>query len=145
MNLIETDVLYALLNSSDAQHKAALRLFEQVKEGKLRASISSLSLLELELLIRSGDILIKGKKASEEESKEWFEDLCIALKLYNTSLEPIECEDITLSAELRFKYNLSFFDSHYAAQALRRGFSLISADKAYDKVKGMSRIVPDSI
>lgn len=145
MNLIETDVLYALFDSSDAQHKAALKLFEQVKEGKLRASIGSLSLLELELLIRSGDILIKGKKASEKEAKEWFEELCIALKQYNISPESIECEDIALSAELRFKYNLSFFDSHYAAQALRRGFSLISADKAYDKVKGISRVVPDSI
>jgi len=111
----------------------------------LKASLSSLSLLELELLIRSGDILIKGKKATEGEAKEWFKDLCIALKQYNISLEILECEDIALSAELRFKYNLSFFDSHYAAQALRRGFNLISTDKAYDKVKGLSRVMPDSI
>ena len=57
MNLIETDVLYALFDLSDVQHKVALRLFERVREGGLKASLSSLSLLELELLIRSGDIL----------------------------------------------------------------------------------------
>jgi len=142
MGLIETDILYALFDLFDAHHDAALNPFEQVREGKLRASLSSLSLLELELLIRSGDILIKGKKATEEEVKEWFKDLCIALKQYNISLESIECEDLALSAELRSKYNLSFFDSHYAAQALRRGLGLISMDKAYDRVQGLSRIVP---
>ncbi len=143
--LVETDILYALMDVSDAHHKTALKIFDLVKQKKLNICVIPLSLLELELLIKSGDILIDGKKASEQATKLWFDNLCVALKQYGIILESIECEDFVISALLRSEHNLSFFDSHYAAYVKRTNSRIISMDKVYDRISGIERTDPRSL
>ena len=143
--LVETDILYALMDVNDAHHKTAIKIFDLVKKKKLNIRVNPLSLLELELLIRSGDILIEGKKASEQETKLWFDDFCIALKQHGIILESIECEDFVIGAQLRSEHNLSFFDSHYAAYVKRTKSRIISMDKVYDRISGIERTDPRSL
>jgi predicted nucleic acid-binding protein len=143
--LVETDILYALMDVNDAHHKTAIKIFDLIKKKKLTIRVNPLSLLELELLIRSGDILIDGKKASEHETKLWFDDFCIALKQHGIILESIECEDFVISAQLRSEHNLSFFDSHYAAYVKRTKSKIITMDKAYDRISEIERTDPRSI
>jgi predicted nucleic acid-binding protein len=145
IDLIETDILYALMDVHDAHHKTAIKVFDLVKKKKMNICVNPLSLLELDLLIRSGDILINGKKASEQETKLWFDDLCIALKQHSIILESIECEDFAISAQLRSEHNLSFFDSHYAAYAKRTKSGILSMDKVYDLISEVERIDPRSL
>ena len=145
IDLIETDILYALMDVNDVHHKTALTIFELVKKKKLNVCVDPVSLLELELLIRSGDILIDGKRASEHETKLWFDDFCIALKQHGIILEAIDCEDFAISAHLRSEYKLSFFDSHYAAHVKRTKGIIFSMDRAYDQISGIERIDPRSL
>jgi len=49
------------------------------------------------------------------------------------------------SVYLRQTLNLTFFDSHYAATALNLDRKVISFDKAYDTIPGLTRIKPDTI
>ncbi len=145
LDLIETDILYALMDIKDAHHKTAIKIFDMIKEKKLNICVNPISLLELELLIRSGDILIDGERASEQETKSWFDDFCIALKQHAIILESIDCEDFVISAHLRSEHNLSFFDSHYAAHVKRTTGRIISMDKAYDRISEIVRIDPRSL
>jgi len=46
------------------------------------------------------------------------------------------------SVYLRQTLNLTFFDSHYAATALNLDRKVISFDKAYNMVPGLTRIKP---
>jgi predicted nucleic acid-binding protein len=49
------------------------------------------------------------------------------------------------SVYLRQTLNLTFFNSHYAATALKHDRKIISFDQAYDKVPGLTRIKPEAI
>lgn len=49
------------------------------------------------------------------------------------------------SVYLRQTLGLSFFDSHYAATALNLDGKIISFDRAYDRVPGLTRIEPGSV
>jgi len=60
----------------------------------------------------------------------------------NAEFEPLT-PDVALSAVyLRQTFHLGFFDSHYAATALKLDRTIISFDRAYDDVKGLKRIDP---
>ena len=60
--LVETDILYALMDVSDAHHKTALKIFDLVKQKKLNICVIPLSLLELELLIKAVTFLLTVRK-----------------------------------------------------------------------------------
>ena len=49
------------------------------------------------------------------------------------------------SVYLRRTFDLTFFDSHYAATALSLDRKIISFDRSYDKVHGLTRIEPATI
>ncbi len=104
--------------------------------------VDSLALHELELNLKSGSILIKSKKATSEQIAAFFRELDELLSLYGADLFPLTCEEVSLSAELRRDYDLSFYDSHHAAAALLHDTEIISTDTAYDKVGGLKRLDP---
>jgi predicted nucleic acid-binding protein len=65
--------------------------------------------------------------------------------LPNLKYVPLEPDVALASTYLRKSADLSFFDSHYAATALSRDRRIISFDRAYDMVPGLSRTDPADV
>jgi len=133
MPLIENDVIFAFLNSLDPKFKPAERIFNKIGSGQLKVSVSSVALVEMELVYRS-----------EGRDEALLKDMAALASIPNTTFEPLT-PDVTLSSVfLRQTFRLGFFDSHYASAALKLDGKIISFDKAYDRVNGLKRIDPVS-
>jgi len=53
MPLLENDVIFAYLNEYDPNHNIAERIFQKLQNGEIDVEISSVSLIEMELIYRS--------------------------------------------------------------------------------------------
>jgi len=132
--LLENDVIFAYLNEYDPKHEYAENIFENLRKGEIHLHISSVSLIEMELIYRS-----------EKREDKLLEDLAALAALPSVSYEPLT-PDVTLTAVyLRQTLKITFFDSHYAAAALNTDRTIISFDPAYDNVQGLTRIDPSSL
>ncbi|MEM2913261.1 MAG: PIN domain-containing protein [Candidatus Bathyarchaeia archaeon] len=134
MPLLENDVIFAYLNEYDPNHPIAERIFRKLHDGEISIHISSVSLIEMELIYRS-----------EKMEERLLRDLAALAALPNVEYVPLTPDTAVASVYLRQTLNLSFFDSHYAATALSLDRKIISFDKAYDKVLGLTRIKPDAL
>lgn len=131
MTLLETHLIFAYLNEKDAHHEASTGIFRKIKRGS-RVSISTLSLIELELIYKSSgyqDLLQTH--------------LAILSSLPNVDYSPLTVDIVLTSTVIREEHGLSFFDSHYAATALHGDGKILSTDKAYTRVPGLLLIEPD--
>ncbi|MBN2334326.1 PIN domain-containing protein [Candidatus Bathyarchaeota archaeon] len=131
MPLLENDVIFAYLNQHDKNHKAAEQVFEALRLGELQPEVSSVALLEMELIYRSRGI-----------EELLLSHLAAVSALPNIKYAPLTPDLVLASVYLRQTLGLTFFDSHYAATALNYDRRIISADRAYDKVPGITRIDP---
>ena len=100
---------------------------------------------ELELNLKAGNILIEERRTTLEDIAKFFTDLSRLLSLYDLNIFPLTCEQIAKAANLRKKYNLTFYDSHHAASAMLYDSKIISTDNTYDSVVDLKRINPYSI
>ena len=134
MPLLENDVIFAYLNEYDHNHATAERIFQKLQNGELNLEISSVSLIEMELIYRS-----------EKMENKLLKDLAAVAVLPNVKYIALTPDVAVASVYLRQTLNLTFFDSHYTATALNLDQKIISSDKAYDKIQGLTRIKPDTI
>ncbi len=131
MPLIENDVLFAFMNAEDGHHEPATALMRRLDDGELRAEISSVALVEMELIYMSEGL--EGRLVG---------DLAAISALKGLRVLPFTPDIAVAAAYVRGAHGLSFFDSHYAATALAGDGEIISFDKAYDRVPGLTRIDP---
>ncbi|MEM1581093.1 MAG: PIN domain-containing protein [Candidatus Bathyarchaeia archaeon] len=134
MPLLESDIIFAYLNEYDPNHPIAERIFRKLQHGEIILHISSVSLIEMELIYRS-----------EKMEERLLRDLAALAALPSVKYMPLTPDTTVASVYLRQTLNLSFFDSHYAATALSLDRKKISFDEAYDKVPGLTRIKPDTL
>ena len=134
MPLLENDVIFAYLNELDPHHEAAERIFKKLQEGELTLDASSVSLVEMELIYRS-----------EGKENLLLAHLSAIAALPGVKYAPLTPDLVIAGVYLRQTLALTFFDSHYAATALNLDRQIISYDRAYDKVPGLTRIDPDTI
>jgi predicted nucleic acid-binding protein len=134
MPLLENDVIFAYLNEYDSNHTIAERIFQKLQNGEISVEISSVSLIEMELIYRS-----------EKMEAKLLKDLAAVAALPHVKYIALTPDVAVASVYLRQTLNLAFFDSHYAATALNLDRKIISFDQAYDKVPGLTRIKPDTI
>ena len=134
MPLLENDIIFAYLNEYDQNHQVAEKIFQKLQNNEITLEISSVSLLEMELIYRS-----------EKKEDQLLKDLSAVAALPNVTYIPLTPDIAVTSVYLRQTLNLTFFDSHYAATALNIDQKIISTDKAYDKIKGLTRINPETI
>lgn len=134
MPLLENDIIFAYLNEYDPNHLVAEKIFQKLEKGEIRAEISSVSLVEMELIYRS-----------ERIEHKLLEHLAAVAALPNVKYIALSPDIAVASVYLRQTLNLTFFDSHYAATALNMDRKIISFDKAYEKVSGLIRIEPESL
>ncbi len=110
--LVETGFLLAL-NPDDSHHKRAVDVLEKAKKGEIKLYISSPSLIELSLLLRSRGL-------DEDIISTAFISIEDAIKMYTkVQYACLKAEHLALSAELRKRYKeLTFFDSLHASIAI---------------------------
>jgi predicted nucleic acid-binding protein len=132
--LIENDVIFAYLNELDPNFSVAERIFRKISSGSISVSISSVALVEMELIYRS-----------ENREEALLRDMVALAALPNATFESLT-PNVALSAVyLRQTFGLSFFDSHYAATALNLDQAILSFDHSYEIVKGLKRLDPARI
>jgi len=134
MPLLENDVIFAFLNEFDSNHTIAERIFRKLRSGEATVEISSVSLLEMELIYRS-----------EGMEDKLLKDLAAIAALPNVKYIALTPDVAVASVYLRQTLNLTFFDSHYAAVALNLDRRILSFDRSYDRVKGLTRVDPATI
>ena len=134
MPLLENDVIFAYLNEYDPNHVIAEKIFKKLKNAEITLDISSVSLVEMELIYRS-----------EKIEDKLLKDLAAIAALPNVKYTPLTPDTAVASVYLRQTLNLTFFDSHYAATALNLDRKILSLDHAYDRVPGLTRIKPETI
>jgi len=134
MPLLENDVIFAYLNRSAPNHDVAKRIFQKLKNREITVEISSVSLIEMELIYRSEGI-----------EDRLLQHLAALATLPNVKYVPLTPDIAITSVYLRQTFNLTFFDSHYAATALNLDRIIISFDKSYDRIPDLTRIKPESL
>jgi len=134
MPLLENDVIFAFLNEYDPDHTVAEKVFQKIRSGEAMVEISSVSLLEMELIYRS-----------EGMEDKLLKDLAAIAALPNVKYIALTPDIAVASVYLRQTLDLTFFDSHYAAVALNLDRRILSFDRSYDRVKGLTRVDPATI
>ena len=134
MPLLENDVIFAYLNEYDPKHAIAEKIFRNLQRGATTVEISSVSLLEMELIYRS-----------ERVENRLLKDLAAVAALPNVRYVALTPDVAVASVYLRQTLHLTFFDSHYAATALDLDRKILSFDQSYDKVPGLTRLDPATI
>lgn len=134
MPLLENDVLFVYLNEHDTNHEVAEGIFRKLRNGELKVEISSVSLIEMELIYRS-----------EKMEDKLLGDLGAVAAMPNVKYVALTPDIAVASTYLRQTLNLRFFDSHYAATALNLDRKIISFDKTYDRIQGLTRIKHESL
>jgi len=134
MPLIENDVIFAYLNERDQHHNVAERIFQKLHSGNIKLELSSVSLIEMELIYRN-----------ERMEHKLLKDLAAVAALPNVTYAPLTPDVAVTSVYLRQTLNLSFFDSHYAATALSLDRRIVSFDQSYDHILGLIRKDPATI
>ena len=132
--MIETDFLLALISAEDKHHGDVIELLDKL-QGDI--SLSPHSLMELDLLLRSREIIVTNVEA--------FYDLLGELlnfrEITTTSMKP---KHYGVAFKLREKHDrLRYFDSLHAAFAIVEGLELLSYDKEYGNVTGLNHRHPD--
>ncbi len=131
MPLIETDMIFALLNVNDRHHNVASKLFSQIKSG-YEVGLPTSALIEMELIYKSNN--------REDDLANHLANLIAIPNIKTIALTP---KTILLSITLREEYNLSFFDSHHAATAIENDGIIISTDQQYNRVSNLELLDPD--
>ncbi len=134
MVLMENDVIFTYMNERDKNHGVARGIFEEIRAGELSVDLSSVGLIEMELIYRS-----QGRE------ERLLHDLAALMALPSVRYIPLTPEVVVTSAYLRRRFDLSFFDSHYAAAALGLDGKILSFDEAYDRIPGLVRIDPRTL
>lgn len=118
-------MLLALISPGDKHHAEAIRLLDRFL-GDSR--LSPYSLMELDLLLRSGEIVV-------EEVKAFYTTLSKLFKYREISSLPDKPIYHGEAHELRRKYNkLTYFDSLHASVGITENLELVSYDKIYEDI-----------
>ena len=129
MPLIETDTIYAFFNKNDPYHEFADTIFNMINNGELTVKISSVSLIEMQLIYKSKEI-----------EYEFEMDLIDLQRINNIDWAPLDVASSLTAIHFRKKYDLSFFDSLHVGIAINLDKQIISQDKIYDNIAGLKRI-----
>ena len=127
--MIETDILLALISPEDKHHTEVIGLLDKLRGD---VTLSPYSLVELDLLLRSGEIVV-------EEVKDFYDVLGDLLDFREINTLPTKPMYHGKAFGLREKHeNLGYFDSLHAAVAMVESLELVSYDKEYRKIMNLS-------
>lgn len=132
MVLVETDIILALISEHDRHHNDVTELLEK----RQSIVLSPYSLTELDLLIKSGTIVISDIEA-------FYLALDSLLRYRRIETLPSKPAYHATGFDLRRRFRqLTYFDSLHAGVAIAEDLLLISYDKIYAKITGLKYSVP---
>nr|MDO8082057.1 PIN domain-containing protein [Candidatus Freyarchaeota archaeon] len=132
--LIETDILLALISPEDKHHAEVITLLDKFA-GEIQ--LSPYSLIELDLLLKSREVIIA-------ETKTFYALIDKVLKYRQIGLSSIKPAYHGEAWELREKYKeLTYFDSLHAAVGVMENLELLSYDKEYAKIERLTYTHPN--
>lgn len=137
--LIETDIIYAFVKSSDQLKPIADRLMWRIKEGELGKVAASRETLH-ELYYTS---MREGVSPDEYISR-----VAALTSINNLRFLPTTSEIDLLALTLMRQYRLtSIFDAYHAATTLNQveDRTIISTDHVYDNIPGLTRLDPKTL
>lgn len=129
--MVESDFLVALSRIEDQYHAHSRRI---ISSGE-KLLLSPYSLIEINLGSRAESIDISGFMIALSKTVEGYGN--------NLQQIPDKAEYHAKAALLEQEYgNLSFFDSLHAAVAIEEGYTMLSADSQYEKIKELALVNP---
>ncbi len=132
--MVETDIIFSAIYREDPNHN----LSREVLKGLRRVALSPYSLMELDLLIRSGNLEV-------ESYEEFWSSFGEFLSQYGVKLIPSKPSHFLEAEVVRKTHGLSYLDSLHAAAAIHEGATLISYDESYSRVGGLRHIHPKEL
>ena len=124
----------ALISPKDRHHADIVSLLDSLL-GEVK--ISPYSLIELNLLLKSGEILVRDVTA-------FYETLSELLKYRRVTTFPTKPEYHREAFKLREKYKvLTYFDSLHAAVGIVENLEMVSYDREYAKITELKYSHPD--
>ena len=133
--VVETDVLVAALDAGDPHHWEA----RGVIAGVGGCALSPYSLVELDLLIRSGNMEVRDYGL-------FWRRLLGMLDFYRVFVLAPSPLHLAEAGRLRDMYGLTYFDSLHAATAIVEKMALVSYDeRAYGGIEGLRYVRPGSV
>ncbi|RLF23450.1 MAG: hypothetical protein DRN15_06415 [Thermoprotei archaeon] len=124
--LVETDMLIAAMDPEDPGHSIARKILAEH-----RIALSPYALIEMDLLIKSGVIVVK-------DYIMFWRKLNSALEQYKIRIVKPRPLHFAKAHKLRTQHGLTYFDSLHAAVALVEDLELVSFDeKAYSTIVGL--------
>jgi len=132
--MMETDLIISAIFKGDPNHDLSKRVLEGIR----RFILSPYTLMELDLLIRSGNIEVEDYPAFWSSFEEFLEQ-------YGIGLIPMEPSHFAEAERIRITYDLSYFDSLHAAAAMNTGVPLISYDRSYSEIEGLDHLLPSDL
>lgn len=132
MPVLDTEVLFAL-NPRDHLHSQALKLLAELRQEGLRIYAPDTSIFEFQVVLRSLDrspLLIRKAMLG----------LRRALEINGvTEASTLDSQLIARQCEIEERYGLTFFDSFIAASTFRLDSVIVSDDRSFDRLLGMTR------
>ena len=124
--MVETDFIIASINRRDPLHSYSMRILERKSE----LLLSPYSIVELDVLVRSGNIRLKNYAM-------FFKDLDGFLSYHDIGILSDKASYHAKAEELRSRYGLTYFESLHASVALIEGLTIISSDTVYGRVENL--------
>ncbi len=129
MPIADTDLLFAL-NPKDKKHDKAVKLISTVRGIR----VPDTALFEFVIVLKARGRNTEDIRAAVNALKDIFD------RYLMKEVKTIDTDLIAKQAEIEEKYGLTFFDSLIASSALKLDKTVISDDKAFDKVPELKRI-----
>ena len=131
MPVLDTVVLFGTADSEDGYHERSCQHLRRISEPE--TYLGTFALLEF-------DIVLKSRGVSFEERMEKHATLLSDYPQLERKVACLTPATFYLASKLEMDTDLEYFDAGIAAEALQLDGTIVSTDRAFDRVDGLKRI-----
>lgn len=131
MPVLDTVVLFGTANSKDRYHQRAERHLQSI--GELDVYLGTFALFEF-------DVILKSRGFTFEQRMEKYALLLRDFPPFDRKIAKVSPSTFYLASRLEEETDLEYFDAGIAAEALQLDGLVVSTDRAFDEVEGLTRI-----
>jgi len=137
MNYLDTNVIVYAIENHPTYGKACKRILEDIQDKKLPAASSILTLVELL------NVLVKLNRARKAKGKNTVDMHGSLLALLSLPITWLELDSAVIERSFQYDYKVSGVDYvHIASMEIHGIYSLLSADREFDKIAFIKRTDP---
>lgn len=131
MPVLDTVVIFGAADSNDRHHDRAKRHLQRIANSEVY--LGTFALLEF-------DIVMKSRGLSFQERMEKHASLLRDYPELSEKMVGVSPATLYLASRLEGEAELEYFDAGVAAEALQLDGTVVSTDRAFDRVEGLKRI-----